>query len=60
MMNSDITVMFNSLTGLARRPIAHTCDCTLELSRSYASNMEFENEFSKVLGSETSWVMDAI
>ena len=32
MMNSDITVMFNSLTGLARRPIAHTCDCTLELS----------------------------
>ena len=60
MMNSDITVMFNSLTGLARRPIAHTCDCTLELSRSYASYMEFENEFSKVLGSETSWVMDAI
>ena len=27
----DIRVMFNSLSGLARRPIVHTCDCSLEL-----------------------------
>ena len=60
-INSNITVVFNSLNGLARRPISHTCDCTLELSRSYSSYMEFEDEFSKVLGSEGScWVMDGI
>ena len=61
MINSNITVVFNSLNGLARRPISHTCDCTLELSRSYSSYMEFEDELSKVLGSEGScWVMDGI
>ena len=27
-----ITISFNTLSGLARRPIANTCDCMLELS----------------------------
>ena len=27
----QITVIFNGLSGLGRRTIAHTCDCSLEL-----------------------------
>lgn len=31
-LEKKITVSFNNLSGLGRRPIAHTCDCMLELS----------------------------
>ena len=55
-----IAVSFNSLTGLARRPIGHTCDCQIELPVSYTTYPEFELEFSKVLTSEVSWAMDAV
>ena len=56
-----IDVTFNNLNGLARRPISHTCDCSLELSRSYATYMDFEEEFSTILASESSvWIMDSI
>ena len=44
-----IKVSFNSLTGLARRPISHTCDCNLELPVSYATYPEVESEFTNVL-----------
>ncbi len=35
LLNNKITVSFNSLGGLARRPIAHTCSYILELSTTY-------------------------
>ena len=60
LMAEPIKVSFNSLTGLARRPISHTCDCGLELSVSYSSYPEFEEEFFTVLHNELSWQMDAI
>ena len=37
----QITVSYNSLTGLSRRPIAHTCACILELPSTYTSYLEF-------------------
>ena len=30
LLSKRITVTFNSLNGIQRRPIAHTCDCNLE------------------------------
>ena len=58
---SAIAVSFNNLDGLARRPIAHTCTGTLELSTTYNTFLEFESEFRAVLAEPYfSWRMDAI
>lgn len=55
-----IVVTFNNLTDLARRPISHTCDCTLEVPIAYTTYPEFELEFSLVLNHEMSWIMDTM
>ena len=57
-----ITVIFNKLQGIARRPIAHTCSGTLELSTCYASLPEFVGEFRAVLTTSDchTWTMDSI
>ena len=57
MITKSIKVHFNSLKGIPRRPISHTCSCTLELPTSYVSFLEFEKEFSLVLTSEGAWAM---
>ena len=36
LLAKQITVSFNNLTGLARRPISHTCDCNIELTSEVA------------------------
>ena len=60
LIGEHITVSFNSLSGAARRPIAHTCGCELELSSSYLSYLEFEEEFNFILSNdEYTWDMDA-
>ena len=43
-----VKISFNNLSGLARCPISHTCDCGLELSIAYSTFPEFEKEFAKV------------
>ena len=56
-----ITLAFNSQTGMARRPIAHVCDCVLELSRVYSSYPDFSREFAAILASEDNgWLIDGI
>ena len=56
-----IDVVFNSLDGLARRPISHTCSATLEISSTYASLPEFVAEFRTVLSDPVySWRMDSV
>ena len=56
-----IKVTFNSLSGLARRPISHTCSSTLELSTSYVTYMDFSTEFSNVLSQVAfCWKMDSM
>ena len=60
LLAKQINVSFNGLTGLARRPISHTCDCHIELPLSYTTYPEFEVEFTQVLSNEVSWAMDAV
>lgn len=59
-IDKKISVTFNSLSGLARRPISHTCSCTLELSVTYLTYREFAKEFLTVLRSEVAWPMEAM
>ena len=59
-VSKNISIIFNSLSGAARRPIAHTCSCELELSVNYSTSIEFTNEFKHVLSNDLSWIMDAI
>ena len=58
---SSITVTFNKLSGLGRRPIGHTCGCSLEIPSTCASLTEFASEFGAVLSDPSyAWTMDAI
>jgi len=60
-ISQSIKVTFNSLSGLARRPISHTCTSTLELSPSYVSYLDFSTEFSSVLSQEDfCWKKDSM
>ena len=54
-----ISVTFSSTSGLARSPVAHTCSCTLELSRIYSNFNEFASEFNYLLRAED-WSIDAL
>lgn len=55
---TSINVTFNSLDGLARRPVSHTCSATLEISNTYKSYPEFAAEFQTVI-TNSDWCMDA-
>ena len=60
-VNIPLKVIFNGLSGLERRPIAHTCDCKLELSRTYTTFLDFAMEFTTILSQEDNgWNMDGI
>ena len=60
-ISRKITVTFNKLSGLSRRPTSHTCDCTLELSTMYESYSEFSHEFTSILlQPKEYWIMNAI
>ncbi len=59
-VGKNIRIIFNTLSGAARRPIAYTCSCELELSVNYLSSIEFINEFKQILTNDLSWIMDAI
>ncbi|KAK3101325.1 hypothetical protein FSP39_002703, partial [Pinctada imbricata] len=54
-----ITVNFVNVAGFARRPVAHTCTCMLELSKVFDSFPQFRSEFNSVLESNY-WEMDFI
>lgn len=57
-IGKEITVTFNKLSGLARRPVSHTCNNVLELSVIYETYPEFAHEFLSVLRDEFAWPMD--
>lgn len=44
-----ITVSFLATSGLLRRPVAHTCSNTLEISTAYNSSQEFKREMNLYL-----------
>ncbi len=61
MISEKLVITFNSLSGFTRRPIAHTCGCTLELSSSYTTYNEFETEFNAILSNdEYAWEMHGL
>jgi len=57
-MPARISVIFNVLAGVMRRPIAHTCSNTLEISSTYSSLQEFKRELSSVLRDPLSFITD--
>ena len=60
LLAENISVSFNSNTGLARTPIAHTCGCVLQLPTTYTSYLDFEADFVAILNNEYSWEMHGI
>ena len=52
-----IVVDFSNLEGLERRPIAHICGATLELSTTYSSFPQFREEMNNILSSDF-WDID--
>ena len=57
-LGKNITVSFSNLSGLARIPVVHTCDCLLELPVSYVSYLDFTAEFKSILcNNEHTWCM---
>ena len=48
----SIKISFTKLDGLARRPIAHTCGCVLELPSTYDTYADFRGEFTNILTKE--------
>ena len=61
-ISSKIEVVFNTTTGVARRPIAHTCQPSIELSSTYSTYVEFARELRSVVGAsdDTLWGMHAL
>ncbi len=58
----SILVMFSSLEGFQRRPIAHTCTDVLELPVGYESYIDFRSELDSILhsGNGEQWLIDII
>ena len=54
-----LTISFTNSEGLQRRPIAHTCGCTLEVPSTYASFCELRGEFMAIFNSD-SWEMNIL
>ena len=60
-ITSKIEVKFNNLAGVARRPIARTCDFVLELPTSYLNDDDFCCEFNTIFNTtehEFWWCME--
>ena len=50
----------NAATGIARRPICHTCEPSLELSSTYSTFVEFVVEFRSYMTNTLAWQMNAL
>ena len=59
LLQDHIDVSFVNVTGIARRPVAHTCSCLLEIPKTYESFPGFRTEFLAVLNANV-WIMDII
>jgi len=59
-MPDKISVTFNQLAGELRRPIAHTCSNTLELSSTYSSSQELKRESMAILNNTLCFQMNMV
>ena len=56
-----VNIQWNTVSGLGRRPVSHTCSYQLDLSETYCTSLEFITEFQMILAAdEKSWEMDAL
>ncbi len=55
-----IQVIFTSLDGLVRRPVAHTCGPVLELPSTYSSYPELRSEMESIFSSTHALVVDNV
>ena len=59
--SSGIRITFNTLSGMGRQPIGHTCSCVLSLSTTYITYEEFTREVRAILFSEEdAWRLDGV
>ncbi|XP_077862693.1 uncharacterized protein LOC144344694 [Saccoglossus kowalevskii] len=59
MPEDPLNISFVKLSGICRRPVAHTCSNLLELPSSYDNYPDFRAEFNTILNAGV-WVMDII
>lgn len=59
LVTDTLTIFFTNQEGLQRKPVAHTCSCTLEVPSTYSSFCELREEFMAILNSD-SWEMDIV
>ena len=57
---SRIEIVFATMFGAARRPIAHTCSNTLELSDTYWSYQDLRDEMRAVLATPMAFEMNML
>lgn len=55
---SEIEITFNNLSGIARRPVVHTCGPLLELPTTYESYTDMAEEFANIMREEQAWSFD--
>lgn len=60
MLFPEILVTFTQLEGIARRPIAHTCNYILEISSTYQSFPELREEFNGIRIAVDNWEIDIV
>lgn len=56
-LSKTIKVTFTDMSEFTRRPLAHTCTCSLELACNYSNYAKFRSEYCSVLRSGV-WLMD--
>jgi hypothetical protein len=60
LIDGNISITFNGVSGAARRPFAHACSSQLELSYNYSTYLEFAAEFTALLSNEDCWSMNSL
>ena len=60
LIQKNISVSFNSVAGIARAPVAHTCGSCLELPSTYQSYNELAEDFTKILREKESWTFNIV
>ena len=60
MLDKKMTITFNNFSGLAMRPISHTCGCTLQLLTTFLTYPEFAEELLNDLRSDVAWPMEGL
>lgn len=60
LIQKNISVSFNSVAGIARAPVAHTCGPCLELPSTYQSYNELAEDFTKILREKESWTFNIV